>query len=306
MRVPPNSAIQLYSVRSLPESLPEIIRRVGAAGYDGVEFAHRFHDAEPRSVADALDDAGIEPVAVHADLSAIEAAIDGDAALLDRCRTVGCDRLIVPHLPSRQLRTRRSVRALSHRFSDVADGLAEYDIRLGFHNDRRTLRPLLPDTAGMVIDETPLPARLGEYGQRALHRLEPTEPDSIPSDTPLWNLIARTAPEDLRFELEVAEVRAAGYDPAAVFPLCADRTEMIHLRDVAPDGRLRGYKHVPHGDGIVDMERVLDAATDAGVDWVVYENELDSDPASKIDDGIALLDRLTVAQPRSEVTAAST
>lgn len=288
----PNKALQLYSTRTLPESLPEIVRQVGAAGYDGVEFAHRFQEEPPEDVAAALDDADLEPVAVHTDLPEIEAALDGDSDLLVRCRTVGCDTVVVPHLPASELRTRSDIRSLSYRFRDAAADLKDWDIQLGYHTGRRAFRPFLPDGAGTIIEETPVPAAVGRYTHRLLAELWPTEPTTIPSETPMWNLIARTAPAEVTFEPEVAEIREAGYDPAALFSLCGDRIEMVHLRDVASAGPFRGYEDVPHGEGLVDMEAVVDAATDAGVDWVIYENELDSDPEAKITHGAATLERL--------------
>jgi len=288
----PNTALQLYSIRTLPESLPEIVRRVGTAGYDGVEFAHRFHEEPPEDIAAALDDADLEPVAVHADLPEIEAALDGESDLLVRCRTVGCDTVVVPHLPASELRTRRDIRSLSHRFRDAAAGLADWDMQLGFHTGRRAFRPFLPDGAGKLIEETPIPETVVEQTHQLLTRRSPTEPTTIPSETPMWNLIARTAPAEVTFEPEVAEIREAGYDPTALFSLCSDRIEEVHLRDVGSVGPLRGYEDVPHGEGLVDLDAVVDAAADAGVDWVIYENEVDSDPGAKITHGAATLDRL--------------
>lgn len=153
-------------------------------------------------------------------------------------------------------------------------------------------RPFLPDGAGTIIEETPVPAAVGRYAHRLLTGLWPTEPTTIPNETPMWNLAARTTPTELTFEPEVAEVCEAGYDPTAIFSLCSDRIQMVHLRDVDPTGPFRGYEDVPHGEGLVDMDAVVDAATDAGVDWVIYENELDSDPEAKITHGAATLERL--------------
>gem|GEM_PF-612946 len=288
----PNKALQLYSIRTLSESLPEIVRRVGAAGYDGVEFAYRFHEEPPEDVAAALDDADLVPVAVHADFSEIEAALDGESDLLVRCRTVGCDTIVVPHLSASELRTRSDIRSLSRRFRDAAAALADWDMQLGYHTGRRAFRPFLPDGVGKITGETTIPAPVGRYIHRLLTELRPTEPTTIPSETPIWNLIARTAPTEVTLEPEVAEIREAGYDPTALFSLCGDRTEMVHLRDVASAGPLRGYENVPHGEGLVDMDAVVDAATDAGVDWVIYENELDSDPAAKVDHGATTLEHL--------------
>lgn len=296
----PNTAIQLYSIRTLPEPLPAIVRRVGGAGYDGVEFAGRFYEEPPEAIAAALDDANLEPVAVHADLPAIEAALDGESDLLVRCQTVECDTVVIPHLPASELRTRSAVRSLSYRLRDVAAGLGACDMQLGYHTGRRSFHPFVPDAVGTLIDETPVPEAIGRYTHRLLAGLQPTESTSIPSNVPIWNLVARTTPTELTVEPEVAEIREAGYDPTTLFSLCGERIDMVHLRDVAPAGPLRGYENVPHGEGLVDMDAVLDAATDAGVDWVIYENELDSDPAAKVDHGATTLEHLLDGSDQSQ------
>lgn len=288
----PQRAIQLYSVRSHSAPLPEIVRRVDEAGYDGVEFAHRFREEPTDPVADALEETELEPVAVHADLSAVEDAADGETDLLERCRTIGCDSVVIPHVSSAHYRSRRSVRSLADRLRAAAAELADHGIDLGFHNDRRTLWPLLPDGSRTVLSSVPIPDRAADHAQRAARRFTSQDPSVIPSETPLWNLIARTEPEELSFEIELAEVRAAGFDPAAALSLVDGRADMVHLRDVTRPNLVAGTENVPHGEGAVGMERAVDAAVDAGVDWLVYENELDTDPESKIDDGAALLNRL--------------
>ncbi len=288
----PSTAIQLYSVRSLPDSLADIVRRVAGSGYDGVEFAHRFQQEPPEDVAAALDDTGLEPVAIHAGLSTIEDALAGESDLLERCATVGCDRLVVPHLSPTHFRTRESVRALAERLTDVSRQLGERGLSLGLHNDRTWQRPLLPDGVGTVMDATPIPEVAVDYAQEAGRRFRASDAGSVHSWTPLWNLIARTDPDDIWFEAEMAELRAGGADPAEAITLFDGRAAMLHLRDVVPGSGFDDYEHAPHGDGLLDMERIFAAAQEAGVDWLVYENELDADPAAKIDAGRRFFDRL--------------
>lgn len=287
----PRPALQLFSVRSLDRSLPDIIRLVGEAGYEGVEFAHRFREEPPGTIAAALDETGVVPVAVHADLPILEAAIEGENDLLDRCEAIGCDKLIVPHLSYGHFRTRRAVRALSDRLQVVAAELTEHDIDLGTHNVRHYLWPLLPDVVDTLLDRTPVPYLVGEYVARGANRLPVPDDGSIPRRTGLRELIDRTEREQLFFEVEVAEITAAGFDPVAAFPLFDGRAEMIHLRDVEPTGRFGGHENVPHGEGVVDVEGVIEAAREFGVEWVVYENELPGDPESKIEDGLGFLRR---------------
>ncbi|WP_195155805.1 sugar phosphate isomerase/epimerase [Halorubrum sp. AJ67] len=282
----------MYSVRSDPDSLPDVVRRVAASGYDGVEFAHRFRREPSEEVAAALDDTGLAPAAVHADLPTIEAALAGEDDLLERCATVDCDRIVVAHPDSTHFHTRESVRALADRLNDAATALDDRGVELGVHNDRRWLSPLLPGGVETLIDATPIPDGSDEYLQEATRRLRARNAGKIPRRTPLWQLIAETDPGAVWFELDVAELRAGGVAPTEALSLLDDRVKMLHLRDVTPGPGLDDYESVPHGDGVVDMEGALDVAGDADLEWLVYENELDTPPETKIDDGRRFFDRM--------------
>lgn len=292
MGSPVRPAIQLYSVREWPDSLGTLIRRVGAAGFEGVEFSHRFVEEEIDSVVDALAETGLEPVAAHAELSAVEAAIAGESDLLERCESVGCDRIVIPHIGPTQFRTRQAVRSLSARLTEVAEELDTHDIDLGYHNMRHDLWPLLPDETETLLTNTPIPAGVFTYAAYSLSRLQSRPARDIPSKTGFWNLLARTTPETLCFELEVAEIKAAGFDPRRAFALTAGRTPSMHLRDVAPTGRFGRYVDVPHGTGVVDFETTVEKAANCGVEWAVYEDETDREPREKIDQGAGFMNRL--------------
>lgn len=292
MSTTPRAALQLYSVRSHPDSLPDLVRRAAASGYDGVEFADRFQQEPAAELAAALDETGLVPVAVHADLSTIEAALAGENDLFERCRTVGCGRVIIPHLDPSQFRDSESVRALADRLTDVATGMNEEGLELGLHNDRRWLSPLLPGGVGAFIDATPTPDGAGGYLQEAVRRLRSRTTGGVPRSTPLWHLVAQTESDAIGFELEVAELHAGGVAPTETMSLLDDRTKLLHLRDVARASALGDYETVPHGDGVVEMSDVLEAAGDADVGWLVYENELDVPPEEKIDAGRRFFDRM--------------
>jgi sugar phosphate isomerase/epimerase len=279
-------------VNSLSEPLPDIVRKAGEAGFEGVEFAHRFHEEDPAATAAALEESDVTPIAVHAELPIVEAAVEGENDLIDRCETIGCDRVIIPHISPRHFRSRVLVRSLSNKLSDIASELEARGIELGYHTIRYDLRPMLPEGVETLFNLTPLPEGVADHATQWLARYRRDSRETIPSDTGLWNLFARTAPDELFFELEVAEVRAAGYDPAAVFPLFDGRVRLMHLRDVAPTGRFGDYENVEHGKGTVDFDAVLEAARSAGVEWAIYENELAADSARMFADGIDFLDRV--------------
>lgn len=296
-------AIQLYSVRDLSEPLPEVISRAGDTGFAGVEFADRFREADPAETAAALEESGVVPVGVHADFSGIEAAVRGENDLIDRCKAIGCKRIIAAHVPPRHFRSNRAVGSLSRRLANVADTLDTHDIELGYHTARYDPYPLLPDPVEVLFDHTPLPEGAAVPAMRWLARLRRGDPTRIPETAGLRTLLSRTAPEDLFFELETAEVCAAGFDPAGTVSLLEGRVPLVHLRDVARTGRFGAYVDAPNGEGAVDFESVVDAASRAGVEWLVYENETDCDPATKLTDGMAFFDQLLAEDHCPEGTA---
>lgn len=291
----PRIAFQLYSVRSHPDSLPNLIRRIADSGYDGVEFAHRFQEEPPDEIAAALEETGVVPVAVHADISTIEEALRGETDLLERCAAIGCDRLIVAHPAKTHFHTRESVRSLADRLNRVARALEERGLELGLHNDRRWLCPLLPNSVEMVVDEMPLPDGTADFLQGIGRRFQARSTGSVPRQTPLWHLIEGTDSEAIWFELEVAELHAGGIAPTAAFMLLDDRVEMLHLRDVVPGTGLGEYDNAPLGKGVIDTTQILQDARDT-VTWIVYENELDIPPEEKIEAGRRFFERVDTDQ----------
>ncbi|MDS0295142.1 sugar phosphate isomerase/epimerase family protein [Halogeometricum luteum] len=292
----PRPAIQLYSVREASDPLPEVIRRVAEAGFEGVEFADRFFEADADAVAEALSETGVVPVAAHADLPTIEAALDGGGDLFERLETVGCDRVVVPHVPANHFRTRWAVRAFSYRIADVAHELDAHDVDLGYHTIRHDLYPMVPRAVGSLFEKTPLPHALADAGARGLARLRAADPrfdaSEIPSDSGYWNLIARTAPDDLFFEVDVGEVTAAGFDPAAAVELASGRVPLVHIRDVAPTGRFGAFESADPGRGVVDFASVARAARESGTEWLVYEHDDPADAYGTVCEGANLLSDL--------------
>lgn len=124
------SAVQLYTLRSLDESLPEIIRRVGDTGYDGIEYANRIRDADTESVRTALEAAEIESVAAHVGLGALD-ALDEVVAFY---RDLGTDRLVVPYLDASHFESRETVVETARKLTTYADEVADRGASLYYHN----------------------------------------------------------------------------------------------------------------------------------------------------------------------------
>lgn len=288
----PHAALQLYSVESHPAPLPEVVRRAAAAGFDGVEFANRFHGADPDAVAAAIDDSGVEPIAAHAGMETLEGALTGENDFLDRCVRVGCDRVVIPHVTPRHVRTRRATRSLSARLSGLARDLDAYDVELGYHTVGYDLWPFLPDAFGSLLDSVPFPESVVDRAVETSSRLQSVGSTSIPRATGLGDLVDTTHPEELFIQPDIGAVATAGFDPSGVCSALGDRARGVHLNDVAPTGWLGQHRAVPPGEGVVDLTAVVDAVVETGGEWLVYENELPVDPERKLTEGAVLVDEL--------------
>lgn len=281
----PRSAIQLHSLRTATEPLPETIRRVAAAGYEGVEFAGRFLETDPHTVRSALDETGIAPVAAHVGLGRIE---ENPEAIVDRCRTAGCRRVVVPHAGSGHFRTTGRTDALADRLTTLVERFEVDNIEFTYHNARHSFSPPLDRFVPSAVTAVPLPMDGWHRTATALGRLL-VSGDDISDRTGFGRLLERTSP-GLTFEIDVGWVVAAGYDPTSVFELLGDRLVSVHVSDVAIARRFpRTYRSTSPGEGIVDLSGAVAAARETDAEWLVFEDDTAADPAGTIQRGIDLL-----------------
>lgn len=290
-------AIQLYSVRDIDEPLPNIVRRVAAAGFEGVEFANRFPDADARAVADALADTGVEAVAAHVDLQEIERDPE---AVADRYATVGCDRLVIPHLPMAHYRTPSRVDRLARRLDALGARLADHGAELVYHNQSHDFVPmkqpgaldrLLTAVHPRARDASTLQTGLGLAGDR-LHERLTSRPTGVPiGRTAFGRLVSTTDPETLSFELDVGGVAGAGRNPIDVLEFVGDRAPLVHLKDVVADdpAPLADVASVEPGTGLLDVGAILRAVEEGDHEWVVYEHDDPADPIATIRNGAEAL-----------------
>lgn len=283
---PPGTAIQLHTLASMSDPLETVVGRVAAAGYDGVEFAGRFLSADPGAVRSALVATGTAPVAAHVGLSRLEA---NPERVVDRCRTVGCRRVVVPHVGANHFLTTAAVDGLAARLAALSDRLAADGVELAYHNSLATLSPPLDQFGLDRATSVPLPFAGWRRIADGLGRVARLDERDVADRTALGRLHERT-PDAVTFEVDVGWVAAAGYDPVAVIDLLDERLAAVHIADVAVRSRLpRAFGSVPPGSGLVDLGRVLPAARASGADWLVYEDDDPADAERAMWDGIELL-----------------
>jgi sugar phosphate isomerase/epimerase len=83
-------------------------------------------------------------------------------------------------------------------------------------------------------------------------------------------------PPELFLELDLGWAWYAGVDPVTLLERTHGRCPIVHVKDLA--GR-EGLEFRPLGDGAVGYERIVPAALDAGVEWLLVEQDETDGPA---------------------------
>jgi sugar phosphate isomerase/epimerase len=129
----PQTAINLYSVRDLDDSLIEVLERVADAGYDGVQFAGEYSplaDA-PDELAETLDARGLGVAPPHAGIETLEDEFD---AVHGACDPLGIDGAVVPWLDADGFESEDAVDETVERLDTLTAELADEDWELFYHN----------------------------------------------------------------------------------------------------------------------------------------------------------------------------
>lgn len=125
------TAIQLYSLREMDESILDIVERVGATEFDGVEFAYRVNEEPASDVRQTLDDAGLVASSAHVGIEDLADDLDG---VIDAAETLGYDDIVVPWLDADQFETVEAVEQTAERLATLADAVADHGMQLHYHN----------------------------------------------------------------------------------------------------------------------------------------------------------------------------
>jgi sugar phosphate isomerase/epimerase len=308
----PRYALQLYSIRELNDPLPALLDRVAEAGYDGVEFANRVHEADPSAIADRLAETGLIPVSAHVPLERLEAAFEETLALYAQ---LGCRDLVVPHLPARRFRSERRIDRLATRLEAVQRRLHRHGFRLHYHNQLHEFRQLEEDglldrllvgiqPGAARHDSDALGPRLRELvgavcdGAVKRYTESPAAAERL-TETALARLLETTDPA-IGLQVDVGSVVGAGFDPVDVLERFGGRTRTIHLADVIVDapGPMAEVEGVESGAGLLDVEAVIEAAEETGVDWIIYENDSPAAPSRPLSRGPEVFEIGTVGAHR--------
>ncbi|MFZ5825452.1 MAG: sugar phosphate isomerase/epimerase family protein [Bacillota bacterium] len=155
-------------------------------------------------------------------------------AVVAEAEALGCRTLVCPWLPL-EMRNEATYRQLRKELNQVAEALAGSGLRLSYHNHDFEF--------AVEID-----------GQTALeYLLEPVPGNRILA------------------EIDVYWAQKAGLNPAAFIQPYRGRMPLIHLKDMTPD-ELGSFAEI--GTGQVEFRPILAWCQEAGVEWLVVEQDL--------------------------------
>ena len=232
------------------------LKTVKEMGYDYVEFAGYFGKSA-EEVKAILDKYGLEAVSVHQAIGLFEE--EGQKAV-DYLKTLGVKYCAIPWYNVDEFISNWD--ATMDKFKNVSKLLGDNDIKLMYHNH---------DFEFNKIN--------GEY---ILDRLYATLPEGV-----------------IMPQLDTCWVHYAGVNTSEYIRKYSGRIEVLHLKDfvceklgggpvyalIDEDGNEmdkgnqedNGFKLVPVGSGIQDWTSILAAAEDAGVEYVIVEQDESKD-----------------------------
>ncbi|MCU4742996.1 sugar phosphate isomerase/epimerase [Natronoglomus mannanivorans] len=254
------TAIQLQTFRSLPETLPETISRVGTTALEGVELP-ALNGTPPADVADALEETDLDVVAAHVSLEELETEYE---TVLEAYETIDCSRLVVKRDGDGAFDSVDDVDATAQRLSTLASRLADDGFELLYHNGTAEFASLEGGSDG-------------EFDVESGSELE-LEPEPEPETA--YDAFVTATDEAVGFELDTGLATYAGVDPSVVLARHPGRIPVVHLTDAVAGGE--ATRRVELGAGELAVENCVETAREAGVEWLVYEHVRTSDPLDSL------------------------
>jgi sugar phosphate isomerase/epimerase len=244
----PGVALQMFSLRDEARAdYVGTLRNVAAAGYNAIEAAFGFGGLTAPRLGAALAEVGVRVIASHVGVNRLLSSLDEEIELN---LAIGNRDILLAELPIED----RTDEAAFHRWA------AEID-RMG--------------------------KRCRELGARFSYHSHAFEFRRFGDRTGLEILLGESDPDAVYWEPDVYWLTFAGVDPAAWISRYAERSRLVHLKDMKPgpwptdpiDANARdlaAHLSTSLGDGTIDEGPAIAAATSA--EWLIVEQDFSERP----------------------------
>ena len=238
--------IQLYTVRDhLEKDLPGAIEKVAAIGYREVEVGgFEYYGRQPSELRRILEDNGIKAVSTHFTSDQLRSNLEHNIARAKEC---GVSYIVLASLDDQDRRTLDAIKRDADWFNQVSQVVSRAGCRFNYHGhnfDYATVE------GAVIYDE----------------------------------LIRRTEPQLVNFELDCFWCVRAGRNPVDYFRRFPGRFPQLHIKDLKPgyppttgeDSRPGAFTEV--GQGIIDWKAIFRSARQGGLKhFYVEQDECDRD-----------------------------
>ena len=250
--------LQLYSVRNLlPKNFQGTLDQLGAAGYKEVEAAGYFNKTAAE-FGNALQKAGLKCISTHHALTELKTQFN---QLIEYGQALGLQYIIcswagVHRDPSRTGELNLDDwRYVADQFNAIGQKVKAAGMTFGYHN------------------------HWVEFG---------TENGIVFYD----ELLKRTDPKLVCFEMDCGWVVAGGHNPVEYLSKYPERFPLFHIKDLVkqPDGK---WRNVVMGKGTIDYRPILRAATGLK-HYFIEQEEFQEDPMTELREDADFMKKLDV------------
>jgi sugar phosphate isomerase/epimerase len=238
--------LQLYSVRNLlPKDFQATLNQLGAVGYKEVEAAGYF-DKTAADFGNALQKAGLKCISTHHALTLLKSQFN---QLIEYGQALGLEYIIcswagVHRDPSRTGELNLDDwRFVADQFNSIGAKVKAAGMTFGYHN------------------------HTVEFGK---------ENGTVFFD----ELLKRTDPNLVHFEMDCGWVVAGGHNPVEYLSKFPERFPLLHVKDLVklPDGK---WRNVVMGKGSIDYKPIFQAATGLK-HYFIEQEEFEGDPMTEL------------------------
>jgi sugar phosphate isomerase/epimerase len=245
--------IQLYTLRNqINKDVKATIKAVADAGYKQVE-CYGFPNAD--AMITAAHENGLATNSTHFDWDSVvnpdQKGVRPFSEVLDKANDAGIKHLVVPYLAAKNRKTLDDYKLVCERCNKGAEQARRAGIQLSYHNHSFEFQPLEGGTTGY---ET---------------------------------MIKEFSPE-MHFEVDVFWIQLGGKDPVEMIRRLKGRVSQLHLKDLHKSVTAPMYVGIPQkafeelGDGVIDMEPIINVAKEADVKMCHVEQDHSPHPIKSI------------------------
>lgn len=250
--------LQLYSVRELlPKDFDGTLQKLAAIGYKEVEAAG-YYNKTAAEWKHSMDAAGLNCVSTHHNLADLKSKLN---ELIDYAHGIGLQYMICSWAGMHRDPSRKGEldlddwRWVADQFNDIGQKVKAAGLTFGYHN------------------------HTVEFG---------TENGVVFYD----ELLKRTDPNYVVFEMDCGWVVAGGHNPVEYLSKTPERFPLFHIKDLVkgPDGK---WKNPVMGKGHTDYAPILKAATGMK-HYFIEQEEFTGDPMDELRQDAEFMKNLNV------------